>query len=370
MKKSKIKYEAILDFDKINANYSNIVKNTKHKDKIVKFDIFHGINIFKIYDTLENCRYKHGLYNIFLIRDPKYRVVMSENISDKLVNHLVSNVFLKDAIYPKLIEENVATRLGKGTNAAINLCKKYMIRMNQKYTKFYILKFDISKYFYNIDHEVLKEMMANIFEDKRILKIISEIIDSTDHEYINSSIDRLINSEIDRLEKSGNPQALERIKELKEIPHYEKGRGLGIGSLSNQIFAIFYLNGLDHYIKEKLGIKEYIRFMDDGIIFSNDKSYLQAVKNIIDYELSKVKLNLNKKTEICNSIQGFDFVGYRFSIKNGKLLIRVKNKTKKRMKKKFKILGKYDEEKLVRVKASYKGVLKYCTCKSLYKKYY
>lgn len=370
MRKSHVKYDKILSYDIIESNYKDICSKTRHRNKIVKFDLFHAVNINSILNELSNRQYKHSSYNIFLIKEPKYRIVMSEGIKDKIINHVISNEFLKPALYPKLIEENVATRVGKGTDAAIRICKKYFLRMMNKYGNFYILKFDISKYFYNIDHEVLKGMLKEIFVDQEVLNILYEIIDSTDADYINSEIDRCVNREIEKLSKIGSKESKKQIEELKKIPYYYNGKGLGIGSLSNQIFAIFYLNGIDHYIKENLGIKEYVRFMDDGIIFSNDKEYLKRVKSILVAKIEELKLRLNDKTEIYTSKGGFDFVGYRFSCKNGRLLMRLKNATKRRMKRKFLVLEKYDQEKLVRVKASYNGMLKYCTTKSLYNRNY
>ena len=125
MKKSNIAYEEIVSYDVIEENYKNICSKTKHKEKILKFDLFHSTNINKIYNELKDRKYEHSNFNIFLIKEPKYRIVMSEVVKDKIVNHLVSNVFLKPILFPKLIEENVATREGKGTAAAIELCKKY-----------------------------------------------------------------------------------------------------------------------------------------------------------------------------------------------------------------------------------------------------
>lgn len=370
MKKSNVSYDEIVSYDVIESNYRDICSKTKHRNKIVKFDLFHSVNVNVIYNELRERKYRHSSYNIFLIKEPKYRIVMSEGIKDKIVNHIVSNCFLKPALYPKLIEENVATRVGKGTNAAIKLCKKYFCRLMNKYDKFYILKFDISKYFYNIDHEILKGMIDDIFTDKEVVKILYEVIDSTDAGYINGEIDKCVNREIEKLESQKCREKDKLIQELKRIPYYYPGKGLGIGSLSNQIFAIFYLNKVDHYIKETLGIREYVRFMDDGIIFSPDKEYLKEVKQELEVLLKSLKLEMNDKTEIYSSKGGFEFVGYRFSCKNGRILIRIKNQTKKRIKRKFLVLGKHDPEKLERVKASYNGMLNYCTTKSFYHRNY
>lgn len=370
MKKSLVKYEEIVSYEAIEKNYKDITRNTKHKTKLIKFDMFFSANAVSLYNELKDGKYRHSNFNIFLINEPKYRIVMSECIRDKLVNHLVSNIILKPALYPKLIEENVATRVGKGSNAAIKYCKKYFVRMMNKYDKFYVLKFDISKYFYNIDHNILKGMMKEIYVDERVYNILCTIIDSTNAKYINKEIDRCIAKEKERLEKIGCKEKKHAFEELDGIPHYIDEKGLGIGSLSSQIFAVFYLNSIDHFIKEQLGIKEYVRFMDDGIIFSSDKERLKEIWKILEEKLSELKLKLNKKTEIYSSIGGFDFVGYRFMERNGRLVVRIKNSTKKRMKRKFKVLSKYDEEKLVRVKASYNGFLKYCTVKSLYRKHF
>lgn len=367
MKKSLVKYDDIVSYDVIEENYRDICRNTKHKSKLVKFDMFHTVNIVSLYDELAKKKYHHKNFNIFMISEPKYRIVMSEMIRDKLVNHIVSNVFLKPALYPKLIEENVATRVGKGTNAAIAFCKKYFVRMMNKYDKFYVLKFDISKYFYNIDHDILKSMLRDIYVDDDVYKILSEIIDATNANYINGEIDKCIARERERLVKVGCKEASELIRQLDAIPHYCDGKGLGIGSLSSQIFAIFYLSPVDHYIKEQLGIKEYVRFMDDGIIFSPDKERLKEVRVVLEKKLDDLKLKLNSKTDIFSSKRGFEFVGYRFIERNGRMVVRIKNATKKRMKRKFLVLGKYDREKLARVKASYNGFLKYCTVKSLYR---
>lgn len=368
MKKSNIKYDEIVSYDVIEENYRNICAKTKHKDKILKFDLFHSVNINSIYKELKNRKYEHSNFNIFLIKEPKYRIVMSEVVKDKIVNHLVSNIFLKPVLFPKLIEENVATRVDKGTAAAIELCKKYYRRMINKYDDFYILKFDISKYFYNIDHEVLKSMLKDVYTDKEVLTILFKIIDATDEDYINEKIEKCIQNQLERISNLNEKDRLHQEKELKKIPRYKKGKGLGIGSLTSQVFAVYYLNGLDHYIKETLGIKEYIRYMDDGIIFSPDKQKLKEIKKIVENKLKELKLELNEKTAIYSSKGGMDFVGYRFINKNGKLLIRVKNATKNRMRHKFNILEKYNPEKLEHVKASYNGIMQYCTTKSLYKK--
>ena len=196
--------------------------------------------------------------------------------------------------------------------------------------------------------------------------MIKDIIKSTNEEYVNKSIDKVINKEIDRIKNISGSNI--RIQELLNIPKYKKDKGLPIGNMTSQILAIFYLNDLDHYIKEKLYCKYYIRYMDDFIIFDTDKEKLKRIKNIISIKLKEYKLELNKKTNIYNLNKGFNFLGYTFILKNKKLIIKITSKTKRRLIKKFKYLNKNKVNNLTNVKASYKGYLKFSNCKSLINK--
>ena len=351
MKKSYVSYDILVDYNKILDSYRLVVKNTEHKEKLFKYNLFLSSNLVSIYNSLKDFKYHHGKYNIFLIKDPKYRVIMSENLTDKIVNQMVSEYILKPVLEPKLIDSNVATRIGMGSSYAFKLCKKYINNLKRECREIYVLKFDIKKYFYNIDHDVLIERLDKIYEDKRIISLLKDIIYSSNMSYVNREIDSIINREL-RKDLSFNHK-----DELKGVPRYNYHKGLAIGNVTSQILAIFYLNRIDHLIKEKLGCKYYIRYMDDGVIFDYDKERLKYIKSVIEKELIKEKLELNKKTNIYKLSSGFTFIGYRFILRNNKLIIRINNKVKTRIKRKIKYLSIYDKEKLVRVKASYYGYM-------------
>ena len=121
------KYESLCDLNKIELNYKEVKLKTHHREKIVRFELFYMANIYQIYKVLKERKYRHSSYHIFLIKIPKYRIVMSESISDKIVNHLISNEILLPLIEPKLIETNIATRKNKGIKFGINYVKKYII---------------------------------------------------------------------------------------------------------------------------------------------------------------------------------------------------------------------------------------------------
>ena len=137
--------------------------------------------------------------------------------------------------------------------------------------------------------------------------------------------------------------------------------------MTSQILAIFYLNDLDHYIKEKLGIKYYIRYMDDGILIHHDKEYLKyCLEKINKLCINNYKLKLNSKTKIYNIKDGIDFLGFRYFFNKDKLIVRLRNDTKKNFKKKIKRYGNNNYEKYIQVLGSYKGHLKYASSKNLW----
>ncbi len=360
----KITYDDILSIDKIMEVYKNICLNTRHKTKLVKFELSFSVNVTKILLILRMRKYKHGNYSIFLIKEPKYRIIMSECIFDKIVNHLISKYVLLPLLIPKLIDTNVATRKGKGSKAGIDYLKKYINKLKQKEGPIYILKCDISKYFYNINHNILINKLKKDIPDKELQKIVVEIINSTDHSYINNQIDNLIKKEINYLKEKGISDLEIKIKELSNLPRYNKGTGLPIGNETSQILAIYYLNELDHFIKEKLKIKYYIRYMDDFILLHHDKNYLKYCKEQIAIYVHKLGLELNKKTQIYDLDKGLNFLGYKFKLKGKKLIILINNQTKKRVKRKLRKMKKRKAKNYNQVKASYNGYFKMANAKN------
>jgi len=244
----KQKYDYIVDLNKLISVYHKIMINTKHRTKIFDYNMFYISNLINIYNLLKNKKYIHDKYNIFLIKEPKARIIMSEKLNDKIINHLISDYILVPLIEPRLIEMNVATRVNKGSKMAIYYMKKYLINMKKKYNNFNILKCDINKFFYNIDHKILLSKLKTILNDNDLYSLVANIINSTNLEYVNNEINNIKN------------------KYGVNVPLYQNGKGLPIGNQTSQILAILYLNSLDHYIKEKLHIKYYIRYMDDFIL--------------------------------------------------------------------------------------------------------
>ena len=283
-------YKNICEYENISTVFSEVCKNTRNKRKVSMIKDYKAIYIARTYQILKEKKYVVGPYNKFTIYEPKKRNIYSQGMQDKIINHLVARFILYPAILPCLLDINVASRKNMGTSKGIKLALDYHRKCKVKYKSYYILKCDISKFFASIDHDILKNKLIKRIKDKDALKIVFDIIDS--------------NTE-----------------------------GLYIGSMTNQILAIFYLNDMDHFIKEKLKIKYYVRYQDDFLLFHESKEYLryclQEIKNFLEIE----KLKLNSKTRIYKNTNNFVFLG-----RNTKGIYSRYRNIKRKIKKKIQII--------------------------------
>ena len=265
---------------------------------------------------------------------------MNQIISDKIVNHFVVNYYLIPYLEKSLIDENIATRKNKGGSYGIKLLKEYFNKILINHKEVYCLKLDVSKYFYNIDHEILLNKIGKKILDKDVLELIKKIISETNNDYINNYINYI------------------NFKHNLDIPYYKDNKGLSIGAETSQFFAIFYLNDLDHYIKEKLRCKYYVRYMDDLVILDDNKDNLIKAFNSIKVELNKLKLEVNNKSNIYKCSNSFKFLGYKWQVVNNKLKISSNNKTYYRIRRRLIKLENSDYLKYIKSKGSYCGYFK------------
>lgn len=229
---------------------------------------------------------------------PKEREIQALSFADRVFQHLLCDTILRPYFEPRLIYDNVACRQGKGRHFALKRLEKFF---HDHYKKCgangYILKFDIRKYFPSIDHEVLKEKLSS-FPDEEVKKLLYLIIDSY---------------------------------------AADTEKGLPMGNQSSQWFALYYLDRLDRLIKEKLRIKGYVRYMDDGVLIHESKEYLQECLRQMQKLVAEEKLEFNQKTQIFPVSQGVDFLGWHFYMTDtGKALRRLRTSNKKRFKRRLK----------------------------------
>lgn len=180
MKRKNNLYDNMYKLENIETVFNEICKNTKNKKRVERYKEFKCANIYDVYNTLKNREYKPGKLNVFEIYEPKKRRIVSQEMKDKLINHLVARYILYPSILPCLIDANVASRKNMGTNKGIELAGKYRKICDIKYKRYYVLKCDISKFFASIDNSRLKEKIRRRIKDKDALDIIFSIIDAED----------------------------------------------------------------------------------------------------------------------------------------------------------------------------------------------
>jgi len=238
----------------------------------------------------------------------------------KADNSLCDNV-LEPYLSKTFIYDNYASQKGKGTHFGLDRLKYFMSRYyRQNGADGWVLKCDIRKYFYSINHDVLKEQLRRLIKDRDVLWLLDMIIDST------------------------------------------KGPGIPIGNHTSQWFAVLYLSGMDHMIKERLGIKMYGRYMDDFYLIHPDKDYLRYCLEEIKKYLVPLGLELNQKTAIFPLTQGIDFLGFRtYLTDTGKVVRKVRRESKNRIRRKLKKYrhlldeGRIDFETILQSYSSWTG---------------
>lgn len=342
MKSIKNLYPEIYDFENLYSAWEEARKGKRYREEVLKFTNNLEENLINIQNHLIYGTYKTGRYKPFYVYEPKKRLIMSLPFEDRVVQWAIYR-----QLYPLLdktfIFDSYACRKGKGTHAAADRLQYWLRQTERKHERYYYLKLDISKYFYRVDHEILLNILRKRIKDDRLMHLLGKIINCEDTKF--------------GLPVGMEADAVPVEDRLSEV-------GMPIGNLTSQMFANLYLNELDQYVKHKLRLHYYIRYMDDVIILHHDKRYLGEVKGLVEaFVNEKLNLHLNNKTTIRPTSMGIDFVGFRIWATHRKLKKKTARKIKMRIKHIAKGVdeGRISKETMKRSIASYKGTLKHCS---------
>jgi RNA-directed DNA polymerase len=244
-------------------------------------------------EQLLSGEYQHGGYHYFEIHEPKRRTVAAADFRDRVVHHAVIRV-IEPLFEKRFIEDSFACRKGKGTHNGMKRASEFARRFK------YALKCDIRKYFANIDHQVLMELYGRVIGDKKVLSLLENIIAS--------------HCEGSRLYVPDGGFPL--------FDGVWVSRGLPIGNLTSQFSANVYLDPLDHFVKHGLRCKGYVRYMDDFLLFNNDKNRLREWGRLIKEKLKSLRLAIHPdKYRLLWCSKGVDFCGF-VVFANGRIRIR------------------------------------------------
>jgi retron-type reverse transcriptase len=312
-------YRSICEFDNIHEAYIKARRLKRYTQEVLRFTAHLEENLIEIQNRLTWKAYDVGKYRYFIVLEPKKRLIAALSFSDRVVQHALCNI-IEPIFERSFIFDSYACRAEKGVLAGVNRTTKFLRAAQQKWGKVYCLKMDVAQYFPSINHMRLKHIIGKHIACADTLRLIDIILDSEGADC-----------------------------------------GIPIGSLTSQLFANVYLNELDHFVKEGLGIKHYIRYMDDAIVIHHDKQYLNDLyREIKEFLHNSLCLQLNRKTQIFPvKSRGLDFLGYRIWPEYRLLRKRNIKHTKKKFKK-FMELYRKSMIPFTKVNASVQSWLGHC----------
>ena len=289
--------EEITDFEHLYESMEKCRAGVSWKDSVMGYTL-HGIErTLKLEEALKTGTYCPRPPKAFRITNPKPRDIISISFTDRVYQRSLNDNALYPIMSKSFIYDNWACQKGKGTLRCRNRLKDFLHSYYRKYgAEGYCLQCDIKGYYPNMDHEITE----SIFRDK----LPSEIADAAI---------RVMNGQ------------------------YSGEKGYNPGSQMIQIAGISVLNGLDHYIKEQLHIRYYIRYMDDFILIHYDREYLEDCREKIREQLKGLKFELHeKKTRIFQLTAGIMYLGFRFKLTStGKVIILIDPRRVKAARKKY-----------------------------------
>jgi RNA-directed DNA polymerase len=259
-------FETFTSFSNLLLAYKKARKGAVGKQETQQFSFYLERELFGLQEELLSGYYQPRPYRYFQIFDPKQRTISVAAFRDRVVHHALINVL--EPIYERtFIFDSYATRKGKGTHLAISRAQ-YFLRQSP-----WFFKTDIDKYFDSIQHNKLIAILERKVKDTQLLSITEAII------------------------RNGGV----------------KGVGLPIGNLTSQFLANVHLNPFDHFVKQDLGIRHYLRYMDDFVFFTDSRVPLKTWRREAnDYLEVQLGLRLKEKASFINQApNGLTFLGRR-----------------------------------------------------------
>lgn len=273
MKRTGYLLDKIIDLNNLYLAFYKAQKGKSLKPDVIQFRKNLNTNIIQLREQILTGTVEIGNYHYFTIYDPKERVICAAPFKQRVLHHAVMNV-CHPLFDRHLIADCFASRIGKGTFAALNKAKLN----NSNYRWF--LKLDFRKYFNSIDHAILKQQLCKLFKDKQILELFDKIIQSY---------------------------------------HFVPQKGVPIGNLTSQYFANHYLSEADHYVKQTLQIPAYVRYMDDMVLWHNNKEKLLEAGSLLQ-QYTECRLKLTLKPFCLNQNEkGLPFLGFQINCNYVKL---------------------------------------------------
>jgi len=277
-------YEELCSFESLYEAFLRARKGKRKQEEIAAFERNLEPELFSLQESLLNQSYQPGGYYSFYRTEAKRRLISAAPFRDRVVHHALVGVM--EPIYERrFIFDSYANRKGKGTHRALDRCT-YFLRRNA-----YSFQLDVRQFFPSIDHQILKTMLARVIPDEKVLWLAGKIIDTGVG---------VLDEEYDMHWFPGD-----------DLLSANRPRGLPIGNLTSQFWANVYLNALDQFVKRQLKCHCYERYVDDGLLFADDKARLHDWKDAIIQFLEGLRLTIHEEAApVRPALEGLPFLGF------------------------------------------------------------
>lgn len=254
-------------------------RGVRWKDSVVGYEnngLIHSVEL--------SCRLRAGTYRIsdyqrFIVSEPKVREIVAARLVDRQFQRSLCDAGLYEDITEHFTADNCACQRGRGPDYAIRRLKSQLSGFSMAYGDGWVLKCDVKRFFASIPHDVAKDAIRKRVSDPRAMQAVFDVIDSFES-------------------------------------------GLGLGSQISQLTALAVLDDLDHEVRERMGVRCYVRYMDDLVLVHESREHLVDCLGIIRERLGEMGLELNEKTTIQPLRHGVWFLQWRFVIaKSGRVLV-------------------------------------------------
>jgi len=276
-------FEQLVSWPNLLAASRLAARGKRFRPNVAEFNFDYERELLALQRELQNRSYRPGPYRTFQIHEPKCRLISAAPFRDRVVHHALCRV-IEPLFERRFIYDSYACREGKGTHAALDRFQSFCRHHR------YVLQCDIRKFFPSIDHAILVDCLWRVIKDAAVQGLCQTIIDHSNRQEPVSAYfpgDDLFSAS-------------------------ERRRGLPIGNQTSQFFANVYMDALDHFVKDQLGCKAYVRYVDDFLLCHNDRGRLAEWLHQIRLFLVRLRLRLHPtKCQVFPAVQGTCFLGFR-----------------------------------------------------------
>jgi hypothetical protein len=276
-------YDRLSDWDNLLSAFRDASRGKRGHASVAAFEHDLETGLFDLQAELRTFTYQPGAYASFHIHEPKRRLISAAPFRDRVVHHALCNV-IEPLFERSFIHDSYANRVGKGTHRALDRCQEFARRFR------YALQCDVRQFFPSIDHAILRRRLAERIEDAEVLWLIDRILDSG----------RGVLSEEYTLACFPGDDLFAALRP----------RGLPIGNLTSQFWANVHLDPFDQFVKRRLRCQGYLRYVDDFMLFSDDKPQLWEWKAAVEERLGQLRLTIHPGAQPRPVGDGLPFLGF------------------------------------------------------------